>query len=255
MKKVFRISNSALKNIKTYREEWETTGYVSTKNFLDETSAHLLYTLLSKKIPEYWWFRSFKIDEEDNMIDEKINMKLVQKDKSVKALTDNLLLKCQEAFSRHVYCFSFDSAHAHKTGCPCLLCEYKQFINSGEFKEFVQAVTNTRPKLNDIHFKATRYQSGQFLAPHTDEHHGFTAAIHHMTQNWLPSYGGNLQILSNDSKKVKKTVVPEFNTLTFLDLKNARYCHGVTHVAPFVKRSRYALTYWLNKEESKNESG
>ena len=75
-----------------------------------------------------------------------------------------------------------------------------------------------------------------------------------MTSGWQPAYGGNLHILFEEDSKVTKLITPQFNTLTFINLKSKKYWHGVTHVAPFVKKSRYAVSYWLDEEESENES-
>ena len=100
-------------------------------------------------------------------------------------------------------------------------------------------------KLNKNGTRATRYQTGHFLAPHDDKPQGDIAIIHYLTKNWQPAYGGNLQILERDAKTIRRLVIPGYNTFTMLNVEHAKSRHCVTHIAPFVKRSRYALSSWL----------
>lgn len=85
------------------------------------------------------------------------------------------------------------------------------------------------------------------MTTHTDTGRGIIAFVYNATKNWRPQYGGCFQILDWDYNKVKKTIVPEFNTFVMLNVQDNGIPHQVTPVIPNAKNDRIAIAGWLNK--------
>tara|TARA_R110001583_G_scaffold194827_2_gene367233 strand:- start:101 stop:859 length:759 start_codon:yes stop_codon:yes gene_type:complete len=234
------INTEVNKNIKAYKDTWESEGFLCIDNFLDETSAYFLHSFLTKKISEEWWSIKLRAHEEGNQINESH----LYNRKNKKRIEDTLV-ECQKAFSKHILSYAFDEIDSHWDQCMCLLCSYKNFLKDNVFKSFMHSITNEEYKLiRDSSYKTTRYLTGHFLSPHEDETRFCedVSMLLSLTKDWLPAYGGNLQITTKDQTQLKQSIVPGYNKLVLINNKNKNLLHSVTHVAPFVRKARYTLS-------------
>ena len=240
MNNKFKINTASIKNIKVYKDTWESEGFVCIDNFLDETSAYFLHLFLSNKMSSTWWSRIFRSHEEGNQIKEYFRIIKEDKQKSMESL-----IACQQAFGKHIFSYAFDEVAPHGEVCPCILCNYRSFLKSNMFKTFMHGVTDKEYQLirNDS-YKPTRYLSGHFLSPHADETQFCEGAsmLLSLTKGWFPAYGGNLQITTKDQTKLKQSIAPGYNKLVLINNENEDMIHSVTHVAPFVRKARYTLS-------------
>ena len=92
----------------------------------------------------------------------------------------------------------------------------------------------------------SKYNSGSFLAPHSDIGNGKVAFIINLTKNWKPQYGGILHFLNKSRNKIIKSLVPSFNNLVIFFIPNEGIPHFVSHIVPGIKKNRYAITGWLS---------
>ena len=92
----------------------------------------------------------------------------------------------------------------------------------------------------------SKYKSGNFLAPHSDINNGKIAFVFNFSVNWKPQYGGVLHFLSEDRTNIIDSYVPMFNSMMIFEIPKDGIPHFVSHIAPNVKRNRYALTGWYS---------
>lgn len=94
----------------------------------------------------------------------------------------------------------------------------------------------------------SNYGPGHFNGPHHDGINGRIAFVFHLSQNWMPWYGGLFLRLSKDYKKVDTTVVPSFNKLVVFDVYGNEHGspHLVTEVAQGCANRRISFTGWYN---------
>lgn len=90
------------------------------------------------------------------------------------------------------------------------------------------------------------YEGGHYNGPHIDGINGRVAFIYHLSKDWLPGNGGLFLELTEDQKNTKNVVMPEFNKLVLLDVKNDSkgIPHLVTEVAKGCNNKRLAYTGW-----------
>ena len=92
----------------------------------------------------------------------------------------------------------------------------------------------------------SRYKSGHFLAPHSDINNGKIAFVINFSANWKPQYGGVLHFLSEDRRDIIDSYVPKFNSMMIFEVPEKGIPHFVSHIAPNVRHTRYALTGWYS---------
>lgn len=134
---------------------------------------------------------------------------------------------------------------AHRAGHnrEHLLHRFYEWLDAEPFLGFVRSATG----FDDIGFidaQATRYGPGHFLTVHDDAAEGKNrraAYIFNFTPDWLPDWGGYLQLLDSDGH-VRRGLRPSFNTLNLLSVPQA---HNVGFVAPFAGAARLSVTGWL----------
>jgi Rps23 Pro-64 3,4-dihydroxylase Tpa1-like proline 4-hydroxylase len=92
----------------------------------------------------------------------------------------------------------------------------------------------------------SRYKSGHFLAPHSDVNNGKIAFVINFSAGWKPQYGGVLHFLSEDRRDIIDSYVPKFNSMMIFEVPEKGIPHFVSHIAPNVRHTRYALTGWYS---------
>jgi Rps23 Pro-64 3,4-dihydroxylase Tpa1-like proline 4-hydroxylase len=145
--------------------------------------------------------------------------------------------------------FALSAACARGEAVNSKLGEFAQFLNSGEFVEFVKYISgNTDGEFVDAH--AARYGRGHFLNKHNDSQdpRRRIAYVLNFTDHWRADWGGTLHFLERDGT-VSETIVPTFNKLTLFTVP---VLHFVSAVAPFAGGERYSVTGWLHGPASAN---
>lgn len=117
-------------------------------------------------------------------------------------------------------------------------------LNQPRFLDFARRLSG-RPEIRRLSVMAARYRTGHFLTPHDDIHETEqreVAYVLNLTKDWRPEWGGLLHVLEDDRKTVRRTIVPEFNTMV---LMRPPTWHFVSQVASYAKAPRYTVTGWM----------
>ena len=122
----------------------------------------------------------------------------------------------------------------------------RKTLNSHAFIDILNNITGLNlTQLTTLFL--SKYKSGNFLSPHSDQGNGRLAFVINLSKFWKPQYGGNLHFLNDDRTEIIETFVPGFNNmLIFYVPEENGIPHYVSHIAPNVKFSRYAITGWFN---------
>jgi Rps23 Pro-64 3,4-dihydroxylase Tpa1-like proline 4-hydroxylase len=139
----------------------------------------------------------------------------------------------------------YDRYHSGPNGgglSPCLT-ELFEFLNGGEFLNFVRILTGA----HDIAFadaQLTAFGPGHFVTIHNDDLEGKNrraAFVLNMTPDWQEDWGGYLNFY-DDQGHISAGFKPAFNALNIFTVP-AR--HSVSVVAPFAQKLRYGISGWL----------
>jgi Rps23 Pro-64 3,4-dihydroxylase Tpa1-like proline 4-hydroxylase len=116
-------------------------------------------------------------------------------------------------------------------------------LNSEVVRDFLKQVTGEATDFCDM--QATRYSAGHFLTVHSDDTPGKNrklAYVLSLTDNWSPTWGGQLQFLDDSRRNVARSFVPRFNALSVFKVPAP---HHVSQVASFAEGGRISLTGWF----------
>ena len=205
-------------------------------DFLKNNEAEKLYHFLST-MNEDWWYNA--------MIDKDNEINLVRRYAHNKQIIENNRNKALDVFKSSQFSYRYDRTIGdHCEDCKCKLCDFSEnFINSSEFINWVESVTNHK-NLSISHHFFTRYSSGDFLYPHTDDPNGKVAIVINLSKNWKPIYGGHLHVL-DENGHIKDVYEAIFNTASIMDIQDNNSPHFVSFVAPDINIKRYGLVIWL----------
>jgi hypothetical protein len=121
----------------------------------------------------------------------------------------------------------------------------RKILGSGEFIDFLNRVTGLELKMLTTLFMS-KYKSGNFLSPHSDKGNGRLAFVINLSKNWKPQYGGNLHFLNESRNEIIDSYVPDFNNLVLFYVPEPNGIpHYVSHIAPNIPYSRYAISGWF----------
>lgn len=121
----------------------------------------------------------------------------------------------------------------------------RQQLSSPEFLSYIYQITNIKVTQLSTLF-LSKYKSSHFLGPHSDKGNGKLAFVLNITKFWKPQHGGILHFLSEDRKDIIDSYVPGFNNLILFEVpEEEERPHFVSHVNPYVKHSRFAITGWF----------
>jgi len=146
------------------------------------------------------------------------------------------------------YRFAYDSymmprAYLEGRDPGLLLHRVLEFLNSPEVLQFMRVLTG-EPRIMRLDAQATRYQAGQFLRTHNDEHSGegrLFAYVINLSRRWQADWGGLLQFV-DDEGAVFDTFMPKWNSLS---LFRVPVRHTVSTLNPWAEEPRYAITGWM----------
>jgi SM-20-related protein len=190
-----------------------------------------LYRFLTRLLPQYW-----------------VCATCVKKDRLELPLSDKrnaLRIKMvNEAFGSNEFSFYFyRTFNANPLQYSPLEYEVRNYMSSKVFIDFLNSITNLGlTKLNTLF--VSKYTSNCFLSTHNDAGNGRIAFVLHLTKDWKPQYGGNLNFLNEERTKIIEIFTSQFNTLMIFEVPEEGVPHFVSHVAPNVTIPRISITGW-----------
>jgi hypothetical protein len=219
------------------RMGFEADGHTTVLDFLSESASSNLERHIGG-IPEVRWNAAFFPDGANRAA--SMN--------SAPENEDSILMHTKMARQR-MYEGGF-SYHFYRTEelhgwCGCPECKFREWIVSEEAGTFFMSVVGRT--FSSVHgLFMSRYDSGCFLAPHTDPSHGDIGFVYQLTRDWRPQWGGCLGFMSGPDGPVTSVCLPVFNSLTLFDISggDGRW-HYVSEVVAGLGRSRYAIAGWL----------
>lgn len=125
------------------------------------------------------------------------------------------------------------------------IIEFREFIFSKEFIEFIQKLTKTlnlRTK-GDLH--SLKLVDTNYLLCHDDKvENRKLAFVLNLTKNWSKDKGGALELFSSKNKKpfeIEKSILPNFNQFNIF-LVSQKSFHQISEVIS--KNSRLSISGW-----------
>jgi SM-20-related protein len=222
-----------------FRDTLARDGRVQIPELLEPAAAERLHTCLRDEVP---WTLA--------LCDEAGMRTLPQQDyRLLDADSRQALFAATAASARGgAYRFCYDSymmprAYVEGRDPGLLLHRLLEFLNSPPYLGLMRALTG-EPRIRRLDAQATRYQPGQFLRTHNDEHSGegrLYAYVLNLTRGWQADWGGLLQFL-DDEDRVDATFMPAFNSLSLFRVPRR---HAVSLVAPWAEQPRLAVTGWM----------
>jgi len=230
-------------NIQELSIEFNRDRIIRIDNFLEDSYADALHHFYTAEMPRDWWYLSTK----PNRIGHEGNL-------DVTKIVDNPQINSEIAFKLAVateyfnfgeFSYSFKrTIHDHPTECECKECNLRKFITSNECIGFVREVTGIGIEVAGTLFSSL-YEYGDFLSIHTDGPNGRVGFVYNLCKDWKADWGGLLNTLSKDGKKVVNTYIPGYNTLTMFDIESDEGLpHFVSHVV-HKKAQRFSFTGWF----------
>lgn len=228
-KSIFNYTN----NITKYEHH---TLIFKINNILKFNFARILYTFITK-LPNRFWYNVSCINNVYNKL--KIVNKNMLKIRKLKKLTE-------QKFVNNEFTFNFNKTMIlTKNETSSIELYLRNALNSKEFIDYLNKITKLNlTKLNNLFL--SKYNSGDFLSPHSDKNNGRLAFVINLSLNWKPYYGGNLHFMDEDRKEIIHTLTPSFNNLIIFEVPDNGISHYVSHVIPNLKKSRYAISGWFS---------
>ncbi len=128
-----------------------------------------------------------------------------------------------------------------RTSHPQLI-SFHDLLRSSEFKHYVEALTNI-PVPGIIDCSGFYYTSTHYLLPHDDRLDSRRIAYTlHLAKKFTRKDGGALQFFAEN--KIKKTIIPTFNTLVLFGVVPSVTFHQVSEVT--TTKKRYSLAGWFH---------
>jgi len=229
-------------NYKSYKKFFRRNQILEIANFLDEQFCNELYNFLNYDMPEEWWYHSAHQFCENPPLVYTLN---TGENKSKIDYYHNL---ANITFMNRAFAYSFyRTIEDHFVNCNCKICEVINIIKSKDFIKYISKVTGTKlTKVTEIF--ASRFDEGMFISPHGDVNKGKIGFVLYLTDNWIPEYGGILNISINVNEfLVKKNIIPSYNNLLLFYIpQDIGVLHFVSHVAKGVREKRLGIAGWFD---------
>jgi hypothetical protein len=211
---------------------------LKVNNILVENFAKILYNTIIK-LPDKYWYNMTCMDNE------KDECKLISKNKN---RIKHFNKKANKSFSKNNFSFNFHKTMIF-TNKEITQIEYtlRNVLSSNQFINYINKILKGKFRISQLNSMfVSRYRSGHFLAPHLDKNNGKLAFVINLSRNWFPKYGGNLHFLNDNRTEILHTLTPTFNNLVLFEVPPEGIPHYVSHVAPNVKNTRYAVSGWYS---------
>lgn len=213
------------------KKDFENHKKIIIPNIFKIEEIEKIHRFIYRLLPQYW-----------------VCATCVKKDRLELPLSDKrnaLRIKMvNEAFGRNEFSFYFyRTFNANPLQYSPIEYEVRNYMSSQVFIDFLNNITNMGlTKLNTLF--VSKYTSNCFLSTHNDSGNGRIAFVLHLTKDWKPQYGGNLNFLNEERTKIIETFTSQFNTLMIFEVPEEGVPHFVSHVAPNVTIPRISITGW-----------
>lgn len=206
------------------------------RNFLPESQVEVLRNGIMTT-PEQWWAYAVAYNGSKgvyyfkNSVSERANLE------THKPYID-------KSFQEGHFTYKFKRSTNHVETCTCYECNFKsRFLQSDDFKRFITDETGIKNPTIYETFSSV-YDRGDYLSMHPDAKRG-VAFIFNLTKDWLPEFGGLLNVKQEDG--TYKAIIPEYNSLVLLQLGEAGTPHFVSEVSAYAPKPRIAISGWYNE--------
>lgn len=223
----------------TYRQ----TGFVRIPNFFSEQTAQQIEKVLRQQID----WRLIYVDAQKGV------QQLSKADMSTMA-PEALRTEMQNvsALARRNTGFFYNGYHLTNTlkqspADPHAIHDLTRFLQSPDFLAVGEAVLGLQA-LTQVDAQATLFTPGSFLTRHIDEgsnNERRAAYTLSFTRNWQTDWGGQLQLINQQTTDVESAWIPRWNTLTIFD---GRKVHAVSQVSTFAGDGRYSIVGWFRDD-------
>ncbi len=124
-----------------------------------------------------------------------------------------------------------------------ILKKFYKFLNSKEFKEYVLKITKIKA-FGKIDASAFIYAKNEYLLPHDDRlEKRKIAYVINLSKEFTNEDGGSLDFF--EGKRIIKSILPSFNTLTIFKVIENKTFHQVSEV--LTNKERISIAGWFNK--------
>lgn len=230
-------------DIAALKAEFKEKKLVRIDNFLSIETAKDAYLFYNSQMPDDWWYLStFPLRPGVNQVTDNVRE---MQDKDIRSINSYKKALADEYFQEDLYSYSFKRTIGdHDGACDCFECGFRKFLDSLEVINVINDITDYGIIEAGTLF-ASKYEEGDFLAPHHDGPNGKIGFVYNLTPGWRPEWGGLLNTLSRDKMTILDSLVPKYNTLTLFDSStDTGYPHYVTQVVrKNVKRLSYTGWY------------
>lgn len=222
-----------IENIDYFKTLFENKQKLKIDKFLNERFAESLYknAILEKNWSLSTGINNQKYDKKDIPQNQKINMLQIE--------------NVNNAFKKDEFSYIF---YRSMNGTNMSYFEFalREILSSESFIDLLNQITNLNlTKLTTLFM--SKYKSGNFLSPHSDQGNGRLAFVINLSKFWKPQYGGSLHFMNKERTEITETFVPQFNNFIIFNVPEIEGIpHFVGHVSPNIKFSRYAITGWFN---------
>lgn len=230
-------------NIQELSTKFKQDRIIRIDNFLEDSYADDLHRFYTTEMPRDWWYLSTKPNRFGQGGD--LDVARIVDDPQTNSEIAYKLAVADEYFNAGKFSYSFKrTIQDHIAECECKECQLRSFTNSPTCVNFIKEVTGIGIIGAGTLFSSL-YEYGDFLSIHTDGPNGKVGFVYNLCKDWKADWGGLLNTLSKDSKKVMNTYIPGYNTLTMFDIESDEGLpHFVSHVV-HKKAQRFSFTGWF----------
>ena len=233
------INNDLL--LEPWRARLRAHGRVQIPGFLQEPSALRLHQCLSEEVP---WETAQRSDAVLADGQDRSPPPGSAADEVALAAT---CLRAREGFEFYFDRYRMIDARRDGTDPQLVLHAVVDFLNSPQFLDFARQLTGD-PAIRMVSAIGVRYRAGHFLRAHNDlandENRAFAYVIN-LSRQWSPDWGGLLQFLDPEQRRVVDTFTPLWNSLSLFRVPQP---HVVSLVAPWAGSARYSITGWFRRD-------
>ncbi len=229
-----RIQNFLNENIEygNFAKSFKNNNRVIVPNFLNRDTA----LLIKNKLDVYpWWTYAIKNKDCCHPVYTS------PKDPNLKEYFErcelsNLNKQFSYRFKRHL--------GGHYDTCICCCCNLEETLRSFNFVRALEKITGINRLLsNEVNI--SYYSKGDYINVHADQGKGDIAITLSFTDEWHPSYGGNLHFLDTDLN-ITEVLVPSLSTLCVFRIIKGESLHFVSPVT--VDKNRFVISAWYSQD-------
>lgn len=229
---------NTLPNPTKYQSLFKKDGIVTIPNFLNPTIAGEIYGYMSMQMPADWWYISSLSETNQKIIH---SLAEIDSEKEGEIKRD-----ANKQFNNNRFSYVFYRTYEnHYKGCVCMECKLRQYFSQPIFIQYMSRLLGIPlNKMNELFL--SKYDKDCFLTTHNDNGNGKIAWVLNMTAHWQPQWGGHFVLLDQNRQTIKRTVVPQFNSLTVFRIpEKIGVPHYVSHVV-VDKQNRFAVSGWFS---------